>query len=691
MSATGAERIRSYRARRKEQGLDDTSRKHRREHDRIFRSVKGKAERRFTGCDGEGAGVDESGRQQFLLFRMGGRELYRDGQRLETRELLDFICDHPGKEILVGFAFGYDATMILRDLPERQAKRLFEPIVFRDGYSPYVWYRDFDIQYLPKQYLKVRRVRIERDSNGKERRVVVKGSTRTIYETFGFFQKAFVKVISEFEVGTKEQRETVAENKARRSSFTEIGPEERAYCKLECELLAELMERLRGYCSAAGIVPRTWSGAGKLAGALHRLHDTVASEVVRAFLPRDLLDFAGMAYYGGRFEISRVGFLKGTVYEYDIRSAYPSAMRSLPCLVHGTWEKATGEELERYNGLFVSACAFKARDCAGAQFGGLPVRTKQGHLCWPLQGKGIYWSCEIESARRLGFAVRLSGGWAYHKCCDCKPFEWIEPLFEYRKSIGSSGPGFPIKLGINALYGLLAQRKGSGKFANIIWAGLITAITRGQINDAIRLDPGAVFMAATDAVYSLRPLGLPVGERLGDWEASELKSLFVVQPGLYWDPSKRENFWRDKSDKKKSRGLSGKFFEEPGRTESFESAWSYFQAQENSKLVTEFPSVEVPVPNFIGLKLALARNKPLTAGCWTNETRSISFDYRNKRQGHKWEDGHIITSPKRGYSGLVSLPHREFLAAGGAEPWENARLMLEEQPDWIDLGPPFED
>lgn len=108
-------------------------------------------------------------------------------------------------------------------------------------------------------------------------------------------------------------------------------------------------------------------------------------------------------------------------------------------------------------------------------------------------------------------------------------------------------------------------------------------------------------------------------------------------------------------------------------------------------MTVDFPSVSVPLTNFVGLKLALARNKPLLAGVWKDEVREISFDYRNKRQGHVWQDGHILTRPKRGYPGLASLPHREFLAAGGAEPWEDARLMLEEQPDWVDLGPPFED
>lgn len=686
MSLSPSQRIRAYRTRQKEVGATDSSRRNRKEHKRDYKRTHAIAERPFTGCDGEGCGVDGLGRQLYQLFRIGDRELYTGG-RLGTEELLDFICDHPKDQILVGFAFGYDVTMILRDLSEGQQRKLFLSKVFEQGHSPFVWYKEFDIDYLPKQYFRVRRVKIERDpATGQERRVAVRGSTRTIYETFGFFQKSFVRVIHEFDAGTDTERKSVANNKSRRATFEAIGDEERAYCELECKMLAETMEKLRGYCYGAGISPSSWNGAGKLAGALHRLHDTPKAGDVANVVPRPVLDFANMAYYGGRFEITRVGHIAQEVFEYDIRSAYPATMRKLPCLEHGTWKEATASELRKHNGLYVAACSFKAPDKGGfGQLGGFPVRSKEGHLYWPLQGAGVYWSTEVNSARQMGYSIRFVHGWTYHRNCDCHPFDWVEPLFDYRRSIGAQGPGYPIKLGINSLYGLLAQRKGNGRFVNIVWAGLITATVRAMMNDVIALNPKRIVMIATDAIYSLDPLdvkGLDIGEKLGQWEKTVLPSLFIVQPGLYWSPDLR---------KKKSRGLSGKFFEEAGRTQSFEKAWKHFSDLERTKVLTDFPAVSVPVPGFVGLKLALSRNKPELSGTWVKDERSISFDYRNKRQGHKWSNDCILTRPKLGYPGLKSLPHRDFLAGGGAEPWEAARSMLEEQPDWVDFGIPYKD
>ncbi|MBK8189077.1 MAG: hypothetical protein IPK79_01325 [Vampirovibrionales bacterium] len=690
-----ASAVAAYRKRRKALGLVDSSRRNRKEHDAAYRERR---EKPFVGCDGEGAGVDDLGRQNYLLFRMGERELFRDGARLETEELLDFICDADANAIHVGFAFGYDVTMILRDLSPQQQKRLFEPKLFGPGHSPYVWFGNFDIDYLPRNYLKVRRVK-RMIIDGREIRVPVKGSQRTIYETFGFFQKSFLKVIGEFDVGSIAERELIAANKARRGDFVEMTEEERRYCALECRMLAELMEKLRDYCEAADIRPQSWSGAGKLASSMHSKHKTLIRSETDAIVPVGVRDLANLAYYGGRFEITQIGHIKQPVYEYDIRSAYPAAMLKLPCLEHGRWIETDGATLTKLGDgeIYVAAVQFKSDNLKADQWcklGGFPVRSKPGHLYWPLEGGGVYWSPEIESARRMGFKVKCKAGWRFQKVCDCVPFAWVNEAYEYRRSIGSSGPGYPMKLGINSLYGKLAQRKGNGRYHNMIWAGLITAYTRALLNDGVMKAPEQIVMLATDALYSLTPLDLPIGERLGEWEHEELEDLFIVQPGLYWSASKR---------KKKSRGLSGKFFEDVNadgvsRTEEFENEWlryrdRSFAASGNGALFEPdtFPSHVVPVPGFIGLRLALARNRPELAGTWVNETREISFDYRNKRARHEWVHDKIRTSPKLGGRNVLSLPHREFLAAGGAEPWERSRLMLEEQPDYVDLSAPYQD
>ena len=121
-------------------------------------------------------------------------------------------------------------------------------------------------------------------------------------------------------------------------------------------------------------------------------------------------------------------------------------------------------------------------------------------------------------------------------------------------------------------------------------------------------------------------------------------------------------------------------------TESFEEVFLNFNFNGES-----FPSIPVAVTNFIGLKIALARGKPETSGQWKQEIRSISFDYRAKRAGHKVNSSHIVTSIKRGYAGLVSMPHSQMVESGGYKPLDELRDMLADQQEYVETSPPFED
>src|SRR5215469_13583248 len=141
----------------------------------------------FLGCDGEGAGTDAKGRQQFRLLRIGDRELFT-GERLSTVQCLEFILAAPRKAILVGYYFTYDATMILADLPQARIERIVgaDGEERGEGKSPYTWWRDeYAIDWRPKQYLRVARL-----DRAKGR--VIPGSSRTINEVSGYWRHSFV-------------------------------------------------------------------------------------------------------------------------------------------------------------------------------------------------------------------------------------------------------------------------------------------------------------------------------------------------------------------------------------------------------------------------------------------------------------------------------------------------------------------
>lgn len=692
---TSTERGQRFRGRRRAAGL-------------AVRAKAKKPLKPFMGVDGEGAGRDALGRQHYMLLRAGERELFT-GSPLSTVQCLEFLCGCEPGVTLVAFAFGYDVTQILRDLPVGQQRRLFADKAVGEGHSRYTYFRDYGIDYLAKNYFRVCRTERYWTPTGEEGRRRIKGTARTVYDTFGFFQMSFLKALQDWSVGTTGQRAAIEASKQQRGDDDwQIGPIERDYCGLECDLLATMMERFREVCHAADIRPRTWNGAGKLSAALHGAHETLTAASLALLVPGStetrpgVLAFANAAYYGGRFEVTRTGVIQAAdhapygpnrahVYEYDIRSAYPAMMLHMPCLVHGKWTYADAAQLRRADAdpaaLFVAQLRFRHDrfDVASgvrANLWGLPVRQKTGRLFWPYEATGTYWSPELRSAQLLGCrVVRFHGGWLYEKCCDCVPFSWVERLYEYRREIGSDARGKPIKLGINGLYGKLAQRIGNPRFANLIWAGLITAMTRAALNTAIAADREAVVMLATDAVFSLRPLDVPIGETLGAWEASAHERLFVMQPGIYWG-----------AKKPKTRGVPVSFFAD--KTDRFEAAWADFAMAERAQtnpFGAQIPVVALPVTLFVGLKLALARGKPDTAGRWVTALRQFNFDWKAKREPRiAWETpDRVWHYPPLGGPLVSSYPH------GGDQAlmleMDLDRAELDDQPDHFDITPPWTD
>src|SRR5215472_15320303 len=109
---------------------------------------------------------------------------------------------------------------------------------------------------------------------------------------------------------------------------------------------------------------------------------------------------ANHAYYGGRFEVSRHGFIPRPVYQDDLHSAYPAQMPELPCPLDTRWEHRPLARRLPATGLYLAKITFVHPP--DNLWCGLPFR-RNGTLFWPLQGTGWYWSPEIVAAqRRLG-------------------------------------------------------------------------------------------------------------------------------------------------------------------------------------------------------------------------------------------------------------------------------------------------
>ncbi len=426
-----------------------------------------------------------------------------------------------------------------------------------------------------------------------------------------------------------------------------------------------LMTELREVCTTVGILPKQWSGAGWLAAALLEKHGipkrplthgeiAALSERKPSKSPRpgglrrperdrQFEVAANLAFYGGRAETSRIGLISRSVYQYDQRSAHPASMLHLPCPLHTRWEHEPHANRLPENWIYLAKISFSHPD---GPWCGLPFR-KNGTLFWPFQGTGWYWSPEIVAAQRhLQADIMVHDLWIARQECNCQMFEWVRALYDERRRLGSNTRGYPLKLGLNSLYGKMAQRCGRGPYHDVVAAGLITAITRARLIEAIGHDPHSVVMLATDAVFSTRPLALDIGEGLGQWEEKIWPDLFIAQPGVYWSPSELEKSVKSRGAPRSVIGPAAPRFHEA--CADFLDLLRRPGAMEIVLRERLIPSIPVSVRVFNACRLALARGKPWLAGKWEDIIRHVSFEWSTKRDRMRIEVGdeaHLRTFP----------------------------------------------
>lgn len=529
---------------------------------------------------------------------------------LHTVRCFEYLLRLPKPAIVVCFGLNYDVNNWLRDMPRHLLKVLWDKHV--------VYWRDYRVEWIPGRWLAVK------DCDGRYCKV---------HEVWGFFQSSFVRALEDWGIGAPTEIERM---KAERGSFkaADIDAVTR-YCLHECALLVTLMDELRAACKEAGIVPRSWIGAGALAMALlssqgmddHHVYDLdlapdqVVEEVVLG------------AYYAGRIELLRQGIYT-KVKTADIVSAYPSAAQFLPSL-----EDAKLVHRRRFvpgPGIWRVSWDLPA----ATMIAPFPVRYKHS-IFYPARGEGWYHSAEIEAALEVGYELTISEGYVLRIRNHEEPFSWIPGVFATRARFKKEGKASQkaLKLALNSVYGKLAQGYGFNarpRWQNYFWAGQITSMTRAKIlKVAARCDKPV--MIATDGIFcsGKLPTGVRESAELGGWELGRQDELFAAQAGVYQGISPGKEVL-------KSRGFFAAEVDYDALREGFEMEGADYQHHYRSR-------------RFMGLGVALARKDFGVWREWREETRSLLL--MPERKGLR---GDGVLTPHPGP--LESVPYQPKVA-----------------------------
>ena len=533
----------------------------------------------FIGVDGEG--VTRKGVHKYVLFGVGEVQI-EDSEGLGWKDCFEFLYSQYRRRpqaAFSGFYLSYDFTQILKTLPEERARRLLtkEGIASRkrsrSGGNPKpfpVRYRGWEFDYLAGRRLQIRPMCCDSYESALDC-----GHVREpwlyICDSGPFWQTSFLNVINpanwRVPICTQEEFERVKIGKDNRSG-AKLDDDMRFYNRTENVLHARAMTSLRtGFLEiGVNLNKAQWFGPGQAAAAWMKKEKVPSRVELKEAVADSFSEAARKSYFGGWFEIPCHGILPGSTWEYDINSAYPHVISTLPCLLHGTYSSGDNWGNRRRDPKEICFVRCRVRG-DNHYFGSGFNRSKDGHIRRPKESIGWYLLDEVEAGVRAGLVSDFQiFEWAAYSPCSClPPVRNVAWLYHKRLAVGKDSLlGKSAKLVYNSMYGKFAQSVGSAPFGNWAYAALITAGCRIRILDAMATHPNgprSVVMVATDGIFFDSPHpGLHVSNMLGDWECKERVNLTLFKPGVYWDDKAREAILNGKFTGFKARGVNARYF-----------------------------------------------------------------------------------------------------------------------------------
>ena len=240
------------------------------------------------------------------------------------------------------------------------------------------------------------------------------------------------------------------------------------------------------------------------------------------------------AYRGGWFDCYKHG--KFTATSYDVKSAYPWALRQLPDIRLGDWVKGdtTGD-------VGVMSCIIQG----GARYG-QPLAVK-------VSGRNIYPQLDVPyrtcitlaeyRALRQDFQIKPVLSYSFKpKGQPIHPYEGLlERLFKEKSSHAPDDARYLLaKRIMNSFYGKSAElrKEGdgwrAGRMFNPCYAAETTARVRMKLYEAIKGHEAHVISILTDGLVFDCAVQLPTGKDLGDWEAKHCgHECVTLASGIY--------------------------------------------------------------------------------------------------------------------------------------------------------------
>jgi hypothetical protein len=477
----------------------------------------------------------------YCYFANSAGDSILEGRQLTTIELLTILLqgseDHPNA-IHFGYGFDYDIDNILMDVPKRILAILnrYGKARWKSGNALY------QFEYIPRKIFSVRMGHISRD--GGRRSYVPMGSIK-IFDVVSFFNCRYDKALLKYGIGTGEELEKLESGKEEREFFLYRNIDRIIeYCQLELAMGPLLMDKLRMAIHGAGYKTTQWYGPGAISKLMLKQHAT--RKVLSHGIPDSVSVASRYAYAGGWFERFGIGFHEGDVWIPDINSAYPYAMSLVPNLRTGVWHHISNPDpllASKYRLGFYRIRYDIPREGWEWSKRAYPLFRRQanGSIIHGPRVENWYHAPEANSVATDPHAQFLEA-WVYEDD-GTYPLAWIQDDYLARQKLKQDrNPAeLGIKLGLNAMYGTLAQQVGWDRktgdppsWHQLEIAGYATSMCRAMAYGAYQSVGKGILSFDTDGLITTVKPDVNEGSDLGQWEVSHYTGVVFLQNGLYW-------------------------------------------------------------------------------------------------------------------------------------------------------------
>lgn len=271
----------------------------------------------------------------------------------------------------------------------------------------------------------------------------------------------------------------------------------------------------------------------QLAGRIFR-HAYMKKDFVR--LPVPVLIGSLLSYHGGKNTfVGKPGWYKG-VWDLDIRSAYPEAMRQLPNFEAGSWIETKKLKTALRNKHGVYKVSGRAKKCPWGILFTHEFKKIEGDFedVW-ITGYELIEAVktgEVKFDRVTGYYFKDDGG-------ESAFTKFVDEFFHLKQTAEDKVKRQFYKLILNSLYGKFIQRnekengmREAGAMFDPAVASLITGYVRAKIH-ALEHRYKSLHTATDGFLTSIRPDPRDIGEKLGQLTQENFGDCLIIRNKLY--------------------------------------------------------------------------------------------------------------------------------------------------------------